>query len=74
MTEKESWADECIKKARDSHPAVNESVLNRLRELLTGQQCERPLRGVELGNAARALIRDMTVPSSPDKAVRRDED
>ncbi len=74
MPESESWADEYIKKAYESHPTLNESVLNRLRELLTGKHSERPLHGADLANAAKALIRDMAGPPTSDKAVRRHED
>ena len=73
MPEKESWAEKCIKKAHESHPEVNEPVVNRLRDLLIGQQCERPLRPSELANAAKALIADMAAASTP-KAVRNHED
>jgi len=73
MPEDESWADECIKKARESHPAVNESVLNRVRELLIGKRCERPMRAPELASAAKALIIDMGPASTPKVAGHHED-
>jgi hypothetical protein len=73
MPKDDSWADECIKKAHESHPVVNESVANRLRELLIGKQSERILRGSELINAAKALITDMSTVSTQ-KTVKNHED
>ena len=73
MPGNKSWADECLKKARETHPGVNEAVLTRISELLIGKQCERTLRGTELAEAAKALITDMTDSSTP-KVVKHHED
>jgi len=73
MAEEESWASKCIEKVKESHTAVNETVANRLRDLLSGQMCERPFRPSELLDTAQALITDMAAASS-DKAVSSHED
>jgi len=73
MPEEESWAVRCIEKVHESQPEVNETVVNRLRDLLVGQMCERPFRPSELVNTAKTLITDMATDSSH-KAVSPHED
>lgn len=73
MPEEENWVARCIAKVHESQPGVNEAVVNRLRDLLVGQMCERPLRHLELVNTAKTLIADMAADSSH-KAVSPHED
>jgi hypothetical protein len=73
MPRDETWADTCIEKVQKSHPTMNESVTTQIRELLTGQQSERLLRGSELTNAAKALIAAMATLPAP-KEVKDHED
>ncbi len=73
MAKNQSWVEECIEKARKSHPGVSEAVFDRLRELLTRKQCERALHGADIAIAAKALIADMATSSKP-KAVINHED
>jgi hypothetical protein len=59
----EDWADGCIQEVRKTHP-IRESVAIRLGKIM-GNQSEKPLRGLELSNAAKALITDMADTSTP---------
>ncbi len=63
MSKDVNWADECIQKAQKTHP-TSESVANRVKELLTGRLSERPLRSSELADITKALIADITPPST----------
>jgi hypothetical protein len=73
MQKDDSWLNECLEKIHESHPAITEAAMKRIKDLLSGEKGGCTLRGQELIIAAKALINDMADVSTT-KAVEKHED